>query len=364
MTQKSLGYVELEWTCPNCKAKNPGTNKTCQACGSPQPTNVQFESSQSQELITDAEKLAAAKKGPDIHCPFCGTRNAADAAVCSQCGGDLKSGEKRVTGRVVGAYSSQPKPVGQIACPNCNTPNPDTRTTCSACGANLQVEKPEAAPEASGQAKPKRNFLIIGCAALAGIFLIAIIAYFVITAARRNNVDAIVQNVNWARIIAIQGLRDAQHSDWQTDIPAEATIGTCEKRQHHTQSEPPSDGDFEEVCGTAYTKETGSGFAEAVQDCQYVVYQDYCDYTIKEWQNVDEARLTGNDQQPAWPQFQLQEGQREGAHQETYTVVFATDQGLYTYTLSDPGQFSQFTPGSEWILVLNGFNQIVDIETR
>jgi hypothetical protein len=364
MTQKSLGYVELEWTCPNCKTKNPGSLKTCQACGSPQPTDVQFEASQNQELIAEAEKLAAAKKGADIHCPFCGTRNPADAATCSQCNGELKGGEKRVSGQVVGAYSNQPRPSGQIACPNCATSNPDTRTTCSACGANLQIEKPGAVVEAGVQPKPRPKYLVMGCAVLAGVFVLAIIAYFIYTSTRRSDVEGVVQNVNWARAVAIQAMQDVQHSDWQDAVPDGAVLGTCEKRQHHTQPEQPSDGEYEEVCGTAYTKDTGSGFAEVVQDCQYVVYQDYCEFTVKEWQDIDQVRLTGADIQPAWPQVQLQTGQREGQRQETYTVVFATDEGPYTFTLSDPQQFAQFSPGSEWILILNGFNQIVDLEPK
>jgi RHS repeat-associated protein len=29
MTTKELGFVELEWTCPRCKTRNPGTQTTC-----------------------------------------------------------------------------------------------------------------------------------------------------------------------------------------------------------------------------------------------------------------------------------------------------------------------------------------------
>ena len=32
MAQKSLGYVEMVWTCPNCQAKNRGSVCYCSSC--------------------------------------------------------------------------------------------------------------------------------------------------------------------------------------------------------------------------------------------------------------------------------------------------------------------------------------------
>ena len=53
MTKKSLGYVELEWICPNCDTKNPGPQKTCLSCGMPQPDDVKFEQRAQETLIED-----------------------------------------------------------------------------------------------------------------------------------------------------------------------------------------------------------------------------------------------------------------------------------------------------------------------
>jgi len=88
MAKGSLGYVELEWVCPFCGGRNPGRVKVCGNCGAAQPKDVQFQQAAQNVIVTDAEALESIKVGPDIHCPFCGTRNPGNAATCSRCGGD------------------------------------------------------------------------------------------------------------------------------------------------------------------------------------------------------------------------------------------------------------------------------------
>ena len=166
MPRRVVGYVELEWICPVCHQRNPGSVKLCQSCGAAQPTNVQFEAPVEQKIVTDAQKLEQAKKAPDRHCPYCGARNLADAKICSQCGGDLTQAASRNAGNVVGSFDSTSKP--PIVCPNCGTSNPATATTCLNCGAALN--KPR--PVATMPSKQERGwafglvFIVIGLAML------------------------------------------------------------------------------------------------------------------------------------------------------------------------------------------------------
>src|SRR5512138_1531477 len=165
-SRRTIGYIENEWTCPNCGTRNKGGMKTCQNCGAPQPENVQFELPSEQKFVTDEEQIKAAQAGADIHCPFCGTRNPATAKTCSQCGGDLTEGKARELGRVMQTPAAQPK---VIKCTNCGTENPSSNSVCSNCGAPLPKMAPASANlaaqpiAASNVGKPKKtNWILIG----------------------------------------------------------------------------------------------------------------------------------------------------------------------------------------------------------
>lgn len=366
MTEKTLGYVELEWTCPNCQTRNPGPQKTCTACGSPQPQTVVFESAQQDQLITDAKEIEAAQKGPDIHCPYCGARNPADAQECHQCGGNLASGTRRASGQVVGAFQTESAPPLQVPCPNCQSLNPATNATCSACGASMKAPtppRPAAFPTPAVPPARSGNFilwLVIGAALLV---VLGCILFMVLSATRRSSLVGRVENVAWKRSIAVEELRPVRHEAWKDQIPSQAVVGSCTKKYRLTQNDPAPVST--EVCGTPYKKDTGSGYARVVQDCEYRVYADSCEYTVKEWQQVNILNLQGEaGDPPRWPELSLSAQQRRGQQTETYQIQFQTDQGQYTYTTDDAKLFARCTPGSRWELSLNLFNSVIDIQPK
>jgi hypothetical protein len=363
MTQKTLGYTELEWTCPKCSTRNPGTTRLCTGCGAAQPEDVQFEQAGRQEMVTDEAKIEAAKKGADIHCPYCKARNPAGTEVCIQCGGDLKEGVRRESGKVVGAYQAPSGPVKEIACPSCGAPNPETGKVCVKCGARLDAPATPsaAAPTAEAGRKPNRTLIILAATGVV-ILVVACLAFLIGKMTQRQDLTASVESVHWMRLIPILAMVDVQRQDFIDEIPADVEVGQCEQRYHHTQDSPAENS--KEVCGTPYTKDTGSGLAEVVQDCQYEVYKDYCEYTAQELQAVSQAVLQGEDMSPSWPQVSLGQDQQEGQRQQEYTVVFLTDKGEKIYHPVDEAAFQQFTPGSEWVLVLNGFGDVVSVEER
>jgi len=362
MAKKSLGHVELQWTCPNCSTRNPGPQKTCPNCGAPQPDNVEFEQAAQETIITDEEKIAQAKAGPDIHCYYCGTRNPANAPTCSQCGADLSEGAKRKSGQVLGAHRD--RPAKQIECPACGTANEADAPNCVNCGASLVEPQPK--PEPQVATKPiqqkKGGFgriaVIVGVVVLACAALITLFVLF----NRTEDVIGTARSVSWSRSIEIEGLVPVTYEDWHDEIPADGVMGSCTSKARYTQDERPANAQSREICGTPYTVDSGSGFGEVVQDCQYEVFENFCEYTVEEWQKVDEKSLSGEDLSPRWPTLALSSDEREADRTETYRCIFSTEDGQYSYSSSDQNLLTQCEIGSRWILKINTFDMVTDIE--
>lgn len=354
MAQKQLGYVELEWTCPNCKTRNPGLTKTCQSCGSPQPADVAFQSKADQQLVEDAEKIKQAEKGPDIHCGFCGARNAADAVICTQCGGDLKEGKKRQAGQVVGGF--QAGEGSKTLCPNCKTENPANAQICAKCGAPLNAAvKPE---------EPAKKGLSLGCLialGIAGLLVIIGIITLISIGAKKTDLVGSLSGANWERTIAVEQYGPVQKDDWQDQVPSNAVMGSCSDRVRETSDSP--SGNSVEVCGAPYTVDKGNGVAEVVQDCKYEIYDSYCSYTIDEWNSGTDQVAQGSGLSVYWPDFSPDTTHRERSRSERYTLHFNANGKDYSYETSDYQLYQQAQPGSRWKLTVNGFGSVVTIES-
>lgn len=354
MTKKSLGYVQLEWTCPNCSVKNPGMQKLCSGCGAAQPADVQFEQAAREEMIEDEALLEQAKAGPDFHCAYCGARNPAGTETCVRCGGDLTQAKARESGQVLGAHRDQP--VAPVACPSCGSPNDPNAQRCVQCGSSMaqREETPEKAPAPPAA---KKKFPVVMVAVLALFCIIAVIVIILMT--RTEDVIGRVQAVEWTRTIGVEALQPVKYSDWIDEIPVDAELGSCTEKVHHSQPDPAPNS--VEVCGTPYTVDTGSGAGEVVQDCEYEVYVEHCEYFIDEWVEFEAVEIGGADLDPYWPAFDLAAGEREGQYREVYQVQFSADDKSYTYSPGTETDFVQFEVGSEWVLAVNALGGVASV---
>jgi hypothetical protein len=355
MTRKTVGYVELEWSCPNCNNKNPGTLKSCGTCGSPQPANVEFELGQKRDLIDDAQKVSAAKKGADLHCPYCNTRNTADAQVCIQCGGELKEGVRRESGKVL---MGEPVAVGaEIKCPGCATVNPAGSGICQACGASLRGANPPTqtvTPAPGAKSASLRPWMALPVVAILALCCLVVGFLFF----RTTSLSGTVQSTRWQRIIDIEAQREVTKETWRDRVPAGSEAFSCYEKYRNRQDDPAPGA--KEVCSTEYVDQ-GNGSAQVVETCYYEVYADYCKYKALEWQKTDQAVAQGADLQPYWPQVNLVSGQREGKRIEEYSVDFDTRDGIKQFITTDAALFVQFQPGSQWALSVNTFGSVVDV---
>ena len=350
-SRRTLGYVQNEWTCPNCNTRNKGSVKTCENCGAPQPENVQFELPSEQKFVTDEASINAAKSGADIHCPFCGTRNPATAKTCSQCGGDLTGAKAREAGRVMQAPPAQPK---VIKCDNCGTENPGSNAVCSNCGSPLPKF---AAPAIASQgiagmnaAKPlapkKTNWLLIG-----GILAAVAICCVVIGALvwlPTKSVEATVVDVHWQTSIPLQEIRAVDYNNEPGSPPSDAYDVSCRDESR-------------DVCEQR-TIDRGNGYSEVVEEC-HTETQQYCSYTVDEWTTIQTYTLDGNDLNPVYESPNVSSGQRLGQESEDLSVTFMTEEGQReTYSPDSLSEFQQFTIGSTWTLKMNALGGVVGVE--
>ena len=356
MTQKELGYVELEWTCKRCGTINPGMARVCTSCGAPISQDDKFELPDQQELITDKAKLEEAKSGPAIQCPYCNVLNPAGTKMCIQCGGDIQAGMARQAGEVLGAFDSTAAP--DKPCPFCSQPVKANAQRCPNCGGSLV----EASPPAAVPAQPKKTpiWLIAGGIAFGLLCLTSVIVYLIMSS-RTNDVTANVADMRWQLSIDVLEQQPVQRSAWSEDIPSQAQDVTCRDEYKETSSNPAPKAT--EVCGTPYTVDAGSGAGKVVQDCEYHVYASYCDFTVQDWVVVNTAVAQGRDNNPQWPVLTLAGGQQDGDRHESYQVTFNADGQSYDYTPASMSEFSQFDLASQWVLGINPFGAVKEVRS-
>lgn len=321
MARKTLGFVNLIWTCPSCTTQNPGPIQSCTSCGAPQPADIQFEEVDQAKfvLIKDEALIRMAKAGPDKHCPYCGTRNRSTDELCNECGADISTGALlRKQGAKVG-----------------------------------ELQKPP-----SDESIPKKK-LSKGC--LIGLIIAAAIAcivsiVFIVKLLKSETLSARVTNVAWKRSVSIESYSSVEGRDWYDQIPEGAELISCSSEYRYTSDEPVASST--ETCGEPYTIDTGTGVGELVQDCTYSVYDDYCSYTGYAWVVADTLVTSGNDLSPYWSNATLSSSERVGDQTETYTIVFTSGGDQYTYSTDDYDLYKYADVGSKWELEVNGLGSV------
>ncbi len=345
-SRRTLGYIQNEWTCPNCNTRNKGGSKFCDNCGAPQPENVQFELPAEQKFIDNEEQIKAAQAGADIHCPFCGTRNPATATTCSQCGGDLTGGKAREAGRLMQAPPPPPK---VVKCPHCGNENAGTNTVCSNCGSPLPGAAAARTVSGPVQAKTKKpNWLLIGGIVGALVLCcIAIVAIFGLLTIPTKSVQATVTDVRWQTSVPVQEIQAVRHNDETGSAPSGAYDVSC-----HDESK--------DVCEQK-TIDKGNGYSEVVEECQTET-QKYCSYTVDEWSTIQTYTLNGSDLQPVYDTPNLSSDQRLGDTSEDLTVTFSTTDGQQkNYSPDTISEFQKFIIGSTWTLKMNALGGVTSV---
>lgn len=354
MAEKNLGYVELEWTCPSCNTRNPGSAAKCMQCAAPMPEEAKFEQAAEEKLITDEQQIAAAQAEPDIYCAYCGTRNPSTAQQCKQCTAPLAEGKARSAGEMLGGLRDQPAPPQR--CPSCGSENLATARKCIHCGAALGKAVP--AQVAPTPAKPAGR-PAIGLLGLLVLGVLAVIIFFIVMGSRTSKLVGQVVDTGWRRTIAIEVLAPVTRQGWRDALPDGVEVGTCRERVYETVDQPVPNS--REVCGTPYVVDKGTGFGQVKQECRYEVLADWCEYRTLAWVVGTPLVLEGSDFDPRWPTLQLSNTQRAASRSETYRVTFQANDKTYTYETSNEDEYHRLAQDETWVLEVNGFGRITDI---
>jgi len=351
MDRRSKGFIELEWTCPNCDTRNKGSEKSCVNCGAPQPENVQFETPAEKKFVSGDKAGELKKRGADIHCGFCGTRNPSTATTCSQCGADLSEGTSRQAGREIDMSAGK---LEDVTCSNCGTVNPGTNINCKECGAALpRPAKPvppavvsvAAADAAAKNAKKKPNWLLLG--GIGAALLVCCIAVIVLFVIPSSSVNATVTDVYWQTSVPVEEIQPVDYNDKRGNPPSDAYNVSCRDES-------------QEVCEEK-TIDRGDGYAEVVEDC-HTETETYCDYTVDEWTIIQTYTLDGHDTFPVYEQPSISGDQRLGDQSADYTVHFDTEKGEKTYNPGSVSEFQEFQIGSTWTLKLNTLGGVLSVD--
>lgn len=350
MARRSKGFIELEWTCPNCNTRNKGFDKTCVNCGAPQPENVQFEAPAEKKLVSEEKAAELRGRSADIHCGFCGTRNPSTAEVCSQCGADLKEGVARKTGREIDMSAGKLEPV---TCNNCGTVNPGSNINCLQCGAPLPRPAKSApampasikvADDAAKGAKKKSNWILFG--GIGAALVICCVAILILFVLPSQSVQATVSDLYWQTSVPVQEIRAVDYNDERGSPPSDAYNVSCYD-------------DSREICEERVI-DRGDGSAEVVEECR-TESEQYCDYTVDEWTTIQNYTLDGHNTFPVYAQPNFSSDQRLGEQTIEYTVYFDTEKGEKIYHPDSLEEFENYLIGTTWTIELNALGGVVSV---
>lgn len=314
--------VEGLWDCPFCDNKRiRAGQKTCPNCGHPQDENTKFYMPDAIEYVSE-EKAAKISRNPDWQCSFCGSLNSDNLDTCKNCGATKEDSERNYFEMRQQEEEKKRKKEEQKAASQGNTKKEEVKKK-----------------EKSKNSLAKRILLFLG--------IFAAIIFGMISCFSPTVKKVTIDDFEWERTIDVEEIVTHNESDWS--LPSDArlqytkrgirsyedvldhyetvtetkTRSVIDHYEEHSSYTDLGNGYFEENTESVpvYTTET---YTEDVQKPVYrqePVYATKYYYEIDRWTVVDTAKSSGHDQNPAWPEPKLKDGQRTGDESEHYFVT-------------------------------------------
>ena len=320
-----MGY----WDCPVCGTKEiRGDVQNCPACGRARG-DVKFymknytegeireenERGDIEYLSEDEAKYVS--KNPDWYCSFCNSLNSDNAEYCSNCGSSRKDSESN--------YFDQLKKRKERE------------------EAELAAQPHTAVPQKSS----KKPLFILA------LVVLAIILLFSWMNGNKTAGDLKVTALNWVRNINIE--KNIQYSESGWALPAGAELVDQKEEYHHSDSvltgyiprEVERSRRVLDHYETYYTYEDmGNGYMQEVPHERPVYKTEYYTetidepvyaqvpryatkyyYTIWRWSPGRDVTSSGDNHETAWPEYTLEENEREGKRSEAYSFTVTNSKG-------------------------------------
>lgn len=360
------------WDCPSCGHTNLGPQKHCPNCGK---ARGRVYLPEGEPAVTDQDKIAEARSGPDWDCAHCSAVNSASALYCTECGAQKGTSPNRE----VKTYSLEEVP--RTAAETEVASQPYLAST--SLHSSWEPEKPR-------KLLPQVNLKSLAMLGLVGMVILGIyLAFF-----QTHEVKVNVSGFSWTRTVHIEQYRTVNEGDWS--VPSRGRQISSETRVHHyvtvldhyqTRTRSVYDHSESYTCGS---RDLGNGYYEDVECSRSVyrdetyqdpvyrqdpVYQTWYFYDIDKWVHERDAAASGNtrdDPPPAWPQFNLAyEGQtvlgaqRESSREEHYYVVFLdTFHNESHIREEEVADWLVYDPNQEYVLILTNFGIITNDPLR
>jgi hypothetical protein len=273
---ESEGFYEMLWDCDHCDTKGllAKSQRHCPECGAKQNPDKRYFPKEGEERRVEGHNY----EGADRACGACGAPQSARSNNCTNCGAPLE-GAAEVKG-IAGAVAPPPK--------------------------------------------PRRWWIPVLIIAVVGLGIFGIWYRFI----RKRSETMTVTAHRWERVIPVEEYSDLSEQAWREQVPPDAHLVTCHRKQRSTrriedgqecreEKQDKKDGTFEVVkkCKPKYRE-------EPVED-------DWCSFRVQRWKELPTggARSSGTGLQPTSPTGlppanaqPVLGARRAGAQRETLTL--------------------------------------------
>lgn len=351
MGQKIEGY----WDCPYCGRKaNLGRYRNCPGCGKPRGSSTKFYLIETNKFVSDE----VVPKGPDWYCECCDSYNTYSAEFCVSCGAPKESSkdyfEMQRKKEVKDSYNDSRYEDHLYTTSREEPKKESVKEPVKETSYTSQVVTQKKSFSKSINFNPRIVLIVLLIiASLAGIIYLCM----------PKEIAMDITEVSWARSIDIEEYKTVREDDWF--VPEGGRVVYTRQEIHHYDSvldhyETITEQKSETYI-SGYTTVTdyidlGNGYfdtrthqepeystryyTETRQEPVYrdePVYRTKYYYDIERWvyartvkssgasntkQSIETEGFPGEDKSiPYWPETNLGNNERQGAHSETYTIT-------------------------------------------